>query len=362
LLGLTPAHVPNRDYIQYWAAGKQLVHHANPYDVQQIFLIERRAGIKRNEPYVSLSPPVALEFALPLGLLSAKTGLIIWEIAQLASIAISTWLLWRMFGKPDSRFHLLGFGFAPVIACAMAGQLGTFFLLCFVLFLHLHYKRPFFAGVILMPFALKPHLFVPFLVTIVVFCLIRRQFSILVGAASGLAASCAVSLLIDPRAWAEYRAMTSSVQIMDAFVPTLGMTLRFVLARSATWIDFIPVVLGCAWAGWYSWSRSSRWNWLEDGSLVLMVSVVCAPYAWVFDQPLLFPAILSAIYRSQKSILLLLILALMQVGSLVQLQFQPHTTSVSYLWTAPGWLAWYLCAKHLASSRQVHQIQRSALS
>jgi hypothetical protein len=351
----------DQDFIQYWAAGKLLASHSNPYDLQQLLSIEHHVGMQRIRPYVSLSPPVALEFALPLGFLTVKTGVMIWEIAQLVSTAISIWVLWSLFGIPDSCFHLLGSGFAPVIGCLWAGQLGTFFLLSLALFLRFHRRRPFVAGVALMPFALKPQLFLPLLVAIIVFCVVRKQFTILAGAASGLAVSCAVSLLIDPHAWTHYIAMTSSLPVMAVFAPTVGMALRFAISPSSTSTEFIPEMIGCAWAAWYVWTRNSRWDWLEDGSLVVMVSVICAPYAYFFDQTLLFPAILPAIYCSRKSILSFLILSLLQVGATTLLSVQSNAHSALYLWTAPGWFIWYLCAKYIWSASRLHlSIQQTA--
>lgn len=60
--GLTASAVTERDYIEYWAAGQQLVHHADPYDFQAIYSMERRNGMQTTEPRISFSPPVALEF------------------------------------------------------------------------------------------------------------------------------------------------------------------------------------------------------------------------------------------------------------------------------------------------------------
>ena len=270
--GLTPAQVTERDYIQYWAAGQQLVHHADPYDFQAIYRMERQNGMQTSEPRISFSPPVALEFDLPLGWVSAKTGLILWLLAELACVLVSIWLVWRLNGKHDTRLHLLGLAFAPVVACQMAGQIGVFFLLCLVLFLEFHRRRPFLAGVALMPFALKPHLFVPFAIALAIWCMVQKKIPLLMGGLCALAASCVVSLAIDPHAWAEYSRMTSSFSIADWFVPTVGMALRDV-DRSCGAMDWLsprrggmrlgrvvcvetPLALGLdeAAANWSSWS------------------------------------------------------------------------------------------------------------
>lgn len=57
--GLSDKSATERDFIQYWAAGQQLVHGANPYDIAAILRIERAAGLDGNQPKVTFSPPVA---------------------------------------------------------------------------------------------------------------------------------------------------------------------------------------------------------------------------------------------------------------------------------------------------------------
>ena len=114
--GLTPKSAADRDYIEFWAAGQQLVHHRNPYDVLAIYRLEQQEGMVGVPPRLSYSPPVGFFFVLPLGFAAAKTGLVFWLLAQLASLGVAVWLLWRLHGRPDSRYHLLAFGFGPCIA------------------------------------------------------------------------------------------------------------------------------------------------------------------------------------------------------------------------------------------------------
>jgi hypothetical protein len=344
VLGLTPAEVTQRDYIEYWAAGQQLAHHADPYDFVAIYRMERQNGMQTTEPRVCFSPPVALEFVWPLGWTTAKPGLIVWLMAELGCVLVSIWLLWRQFGRPDSRLHLLGLAFAPVVACQMAGQIGAFFLLCLVLFLQFHRTGPFLAGAVLMPFALKPHLFVPFAIALLIWCIVRRTFSILAGAFAALAVSCAVSVAIDPHAWAQYSHMTATFPLIDWFVPTVGMGLRYVVDRPARWIGFLPEAAGCAWAAWYAWKRRARWDWMSDGQVVMLVSVACAPYSWISDQCVLLPAVLAAIFRSTSRSVSLTLFLLLDGVMLWELFKLSSMTSFWYAWTAPAWLAWYLYA------------------
>ena len=39
-----------RDFVEYWAAGQQLAHHANPYDRDALLRVERTADFPNGEP------------------------------------------------------------------------------------------------------------------------------------------------------------------------------------------------------------------------------------------------------------------------------------------------------------------------
>ena len=49
-----------KDYISYWAAGQLLVRHANPYDADVVFRLEKAAGFTEPHPLVMRNPPHAL--------------------------------------------------------------------------------------------------------------------------------------------------------------------------------------------------------------------------------------------------------------------------------------------------------------
>ncbi|HVU48381.1 MAG TPA: glycosyltransferase family 87 protein [Terracidiphilus sp.] len=343
-ISITDKNATERDFIQYWAAGRQLAHGLNPYDVPAILHIEQSVGMDGNSPKVSLSPPVALEFALPLGHLGAKAGLISWLLVELACAGLAAWALWFLHGRPDSRYHLLVFAFPPALACLMAGQLGLFFLLGIALFLHLHNKRPWLAGAALLFCALKPHLFLPCLLVLLLWSAHRRNFRVVAGFLAALAASSALSLAIAPHAWQQYFAMLHSARLADIFIPTVSVSLRFLIDRDARWLEFLPEAAACVWAAWYYWSRRDRWRWTEQGLLLLLVSALCVPYAWFTDEAILFPAILAAIYRAEKSTRAWILLGVITATSLIGVLWEIPLPSAFYVWTTPAWFAWFLYA------------------
>ena len=287
-VGIDTQSATERDFIQYWAAERQLIHGANPYDVSAIFRMEKALGMQENEPKVTVSPPVAFFYALPLGYLGAKAALIVWLLIMLGAAGISAWVLWLILGRPDTRLHLLVFAFPPTLSCLMAGQLGIFFLLGVVLFLYFHKSWPWIAGAALLPCALKPHLFLPCIVVLLLWSARRKEFRIVLGFLIALAASCALTLSLDVNIWSQYRQLMQSARLMEVFLPTVSVGLRFLVDRHDKWIEFVPVALGCAWAVWFYWTRRDRWQWMDQGLLVLLVSVACSPYSWFTDQAVVF--------------------------------------------------------------------------
>jgi hypothetical protein len=110
----------------------------------------------------------------------------------------------------------------------------------------------------------------------------------------------------------------------------------------------------------YFWPRRHHWDWLEQGSLLVLVSLLVAPFGWIFDQSLALPAVLWGASRTSSQ-LLLSSLALVYI--LVELQlvhFDLH--SAAWLWTAPAWLVWYLVARGLSSEPRIMPIPASPVA
>jgi hypothetical protein len=155
------ANVSQRDSIQYWAAGKLLVRRNNPYDVKSTAELEWEQGYAQSRPLLVRTPPWSLFLFLPLGLVNAFWGWMLWMAASAASLILAMRLSRNMFQKSDelrSVFLFVGYLFAPVLACLEAAQIGFVLLIGIVLFLYFEKERPFQAGAALvLPFA-KPHL------------------------------------------------------------------------------------------------------------------------------------------------------------------------------------------------------------
>lgn len=357
-VGLSDKNAAERDFISYWSAGQLIVHHKNPYDRSAVCALELAAGREPSVPTLIMrNPPVAFFLVVPLGFAGPKVSLILWLLVLLGALLLASFLIWRLHGKQDSLIHLLGFAFAPVLACLMAGQFGIFLMLGVLLFLSLYRNWPLPAGASLLLCALKPHFFVPFGVALVLWSIgNRRGYRIAAGFCAALAASCVFAVMVDPQAFAQYSQFASGGAALNDVVPTFGAQSRLLIDPRAVWIQFVPEALACLWTAWYFFTRRARWDWMDHGMVLLLVGAICTPYGFFTDEALLLPAVLAGLYRqldssgavSPRRVWPLLVFAAV---ALAELMMNVTIVSPGYLWTTPAWLAWYLYATGRLSRR-----------
>lgn len=337
---VTIEKISNRDYISYWAAGQQLIHGGNPYDANQIFEMERSAGRDRTNPIIMRNAPLGLFLTIPLGGVTPKIGYMIWALLSLCSWLLSVHLVWIMNGRRDSAVQFIGYLFVPALACFLLGQSSLFVLLGLTLFLYFHITRPTLAGAALLFCALKPHLFLPFGVALLAWIFARKAYRVLAGAVFAMGIACALPLVWNPSIYSQYAAMARISGIKAEFIPTLSQALRSSINPDAFWIQFLPSMAACIWAVWYFHRHSHNWDWLKDGSLLMLVSLTAAPYAWYFDKSVLIPAVLYAAYRARPAAVAILCALLALDGIQVQVCTSAH--SRWFIWPSAAWLIWYV--------------------
>ena len=345
----------NLDFVEYWASGQLLVHGQNPYDATEILRLEHSAGYTFEKAQIGASPPTIFFFEAPLGLLGAKAGMVFWTILLTACLVTSIYVLWVQFGRRSGHLHLLCFCCASSVFCLMAGQIGIFLLLAVALFFYLHKNTPFLAGAVLAVLSIKPHLFLPFGTVLVLWSIHGRRYRILAGFATAMVTACALIACIDVHALSQYLQMMRAAKLSDYPVFTLSRTFRVLLNRELTWLQYVPAVAGVGWAAWYFWRSCKHWDWMDQGLLALIVSVVCAPYSWHTDETILIPAIMAGLYSSQDADRSLLPFALIAGTELAELLNGYWMNTPYYLWTGPAWLAWYLYATRKPVSKRLQE-------
>jgi hypothetical protein len=338
----------SRDFVAYYATGRQLVHHADPYDADAIRRIERSAGLSVDGVLLMRNPPWGLPLAYPLGFFGVRIAAILWSLVLLACLLIPVHLIRKLHGSPPNHIHWLSLSFAPALMCLTMGQTSLFALLGLTLFLYYHLSRPFAAGASLWLCALKPHLFLPFAAVLLAWILFSRSYKVLAGAVAAMAASCALTFCIDPSAFSAYLALMRSPSVVQEFVPCLSDAFRFSINQRAVWLQYLPAAVGAAWALWFYWRRRREWNWIENGNLLILVSLVAAPYSFLYDQAIAVPAVMHAAFTTRRRSLLVVAVCLLAIIEVQALRVR--ISSVYYLWTAPAWLFWYLIARSSAAA------------
>jgi hypothetical protein len=295
------------------------------------------------------NPPSALGLVMPLGLFGLRAGTLVWSALLIGCLGLSVHLLWTMLGRPPGKLQLLGYTFAPALTCILGGQTALFALLGLVLFLRFYRTRPVVAGLVLWFCALKPHLFLPFAVVLLLWIVATRSYRLLGAALAALAASSLLAWHLDHAVWTQYGAMMRGSGIQDEFIPCVAIALRFAVRRNAMWLQSIPAALGCVWAAIFYWHRRAQWDWMQDGAPVMLVSLLVSPYGWLTDQALVIPALLVGVYRAtarEQLGALALASAAMEIAQMAGLGMH----SAFYLWTTPFWLGWNLYVSRQAQS------------
>jgi hypothetical protein len=350
----SPKTVAKRDFITYWATGQQLARHGNPYDPAAINRIESEAGFQGGTAYFMRNTPWTLPLALPLGYSNLLAATMIWSLAMLGLLMVSVHTIWKALGEQGNRLDWLGYCFPPALYCVILGQTSILPLLGLMLFLHLNKTHPFAAGAALWFCTIKPHLLLPFALVVLIWIVFSRSYRVLAGAVTTFAAGVLITTWIDPSAWSQYAYYMRTSVVTHEFTPCLGDLLRDSLHPSAEVLAFVPAALGCVWAVVYFWRCRHCWDWLEHGGLLVLVSLLVAPFGWIFDQALAIPAILFAVSRNvSQAVLAILALLYLLIEIQIVSPFDLH--SPAYLWPAPAWLLWYLLARAAARRQATYR-------
>jgi hypothetical protein len=357
LTGVFSALPSHHDTQWFWASGRLLTHGANPYDREAVRQMELALGLPVKGPDVPMlrNPPTALFLLVPMGLLGPRAAVLAWSLMLAICLAVSVLAVRAMMENPYERgYLLLAWFFPPALLCIEMGQTGLLTLAGLALFLRFHESRPLWAGAALSLCAIKPHLLLPFGVALLAWMITRKKWAILCGALLALTAESVVAMAFDHAVWRHYLMAMRAERIVDEFVPTFGVALRFLVSRTAMWVEFIPAALGCVWAVWYYQRNRDSWSWRTHGSVLTLVSLVVAPYAWLTDQVLVIPAILFALTGLRRpargSVTLL-----MAVLTLTAAQMMSKATTLYFkpdMALGLVWLAWYLYATSRTTTKK----------
>jgi len=290
-------NVGRRDSIQYWAGARLLINHDNPYDSHKVGALEQTQGYN-DKPLVIRTPPWSLFMFLPLGFLNAFWAWVVWFSVAIVSLVIAMRICWKIYGQDGAQsiFSIVGYTFAPVPACLVAGQMGFLLLLGLIFFLWLEGRRPFLAGAaLILPFA-KPHLLVLVWITLLLWILWERKYKVAGGLLAALIPATALALVFDATAFRDYQNFMHEAAIGHELIPALSGVIRALFFHRMFWVQFVPLALGSVWCVWYFFKNRERWDWRQHGTAVMVVSILVTPYSWLTDEVVLLPAVVGACF------------------------------------------------------------------
>jgi hypothetical protein len=149
---------------------------------------------------------------------------------------------------------------------------------------------------------------------------------------------------MNPLVWMQYGEMMHQERLDRVLIPSPSTMLRQHVYPHTLWLQCLPAGIGCVWALAYYLKRRAEWDWVRDGSLLMLVSVFVAPYTWFMDQAVLIPALLRGAYLTRSRTLIAILALMSAVIEIAIFRKVPLLHSAFYVWSAPGFLVWYLFA------------------
>lgn len=289
------------DFIQYWSAIRVLIAGGNPYDPSAMLQIQHHVSPTGVIPIMCWNPPWVLLFLLPVLVLPFWQAEIGWQILSVLALCALGLHIGRLYQRAHQPlFTALGLvTFFPLVSNFQFCQLGVVLLAGVVLLWQgLREDRAARGALGVALLSVKLHLFVPLLGVVFLDAVRRRRFSLPLlsaGLVTALALSC--ELLVPGILSAWLKAIISqpvgAIATRSWKVPTLvGLVRSAIYPHDGGWalatMFFIP--LGAVLAlTVYLLPRRENVDWARALPWILLVSYICSPYGWLYDQLVLLP-------------------------------------------------------------------------
>ncbi len=344
-------YIMGQDFAQIWAAGKLNLKGANPYDPIQIQQVKNAIVSAVEEPQVITifySPPWSLPLAMIFAGFPYLFSRIIWLLISIIILLICADQLWKLYAGPKNqrRFAwVVVFSFGPTYLMLSQGQVTYWILLALVGFLGFieNKKYDYLAGACVALACLKPQLLYLFFISLFIWVVSMRRYKVLVGLCITLLSATIIGLLFNHHLVDQYFNALQEYPPIAWFTPTLGAFIRLLFGLEKFWLQYIPIIFGFLWLGWYWYHHRNRWRWRNQLPILLFASFLTTPYAWTYDQVLLLvgliPAWIVLLHADRRQIILFgTFYMLINLAYLLPHRF---LTDEYFIWLVPTLLVWY---------------------
>jgi hypothetical protein len=289
-----------------WSGGRAIWEGVNPYDPESWVSLRVKYGSDWIPDDRAPFPMWTFLFSAPFALLDVGWGAATWLSFSLILLIFSLFLLIQSRGEPlpvwEFVLLLLGiFAFRPSLISINFGQITFLLTFSVLLFVYLVERgRAFAAGLALSLIVLKPTPFVLFAPIMAIWLLHQRRWRVIAGGVAGVLALLSISWLIQPgwiTPWLSTRGKAEYAIVM----PTVwGMahdlwSTWWILIGGGVVISLTAVV------GWLIVSDNLT-DVVHVTALSLAVSLLCTPYAWVYEHVLLLAPLVFLFLRLRKRI------------------------------------------------------------
>ena len=360
-----------RDFIEYWSAFHVTRAGNNPYDPREMAPVQALiTGQNVTPPLMMWNPPWTLVLMAPLMsndfCLSSLWWLGINFFFLGSSIALVREIGVRGEGTLSVTPYLVCFSLvmlAPAMRAMMIGQLGVLLLWSgLLLWFSLQNKLALLAGFSFVLLSCKPHLFVPLFLVVGAIALVERwtRFYLSVLLCGLLLVSGVWAMqrrlfewwfagIVDPVQGAPMISQWITSSPLNILVTESGLKGDLSVQRL---LLLLPVLVGLGLLAWIE-RGSQRDNVDRWYPIVVGVSLLVTPFAWLFDYGLMGALTLPMVFRSFEGkraakyrwLVALLGLALPLAALLIFVPLGGESIpAVYFVWYAPLLFTWYFIA------------------
>ena len=341
------------DFSAYWVAARLLLNNGNAFLPAEQLEVQRSAGWTGFTPLLIYWPPWTMSLLLPFGYLDHDTAQALWFLQNNVFIFVGVLLLWRLYSNSPtlSRVGWVALlTFAPIYFALLLGQIGPLVLAGLIGFLFAARKQAWFlAGAWLSLASIKPHLLSLLWISALLWVVRERQWRLGAGFLSIFGLMVILPTLWDRQIYGTYMSVMSDRTVVlatDWANPTIGTAVNVFFGGKFGWLRWLPTIVSVFWLLCYWQKNSNRWDWTVELPLVVLVSIVAAPYAWTYDYVLLLPALMQgvvwcsiAVNRQRVRWVSVIYLAMGSISLLGKIIVR---NDFWYFWLAPALLVIYL--------------------
>ncbi len=296
-----PTAFPPGDFVEYYSAARVHAGGGDPYDGAQLmpWQVAMMPADTHRGVIMLWTPPWTLPLYTPFGWLEPNAAHLAWLGTQSLLLLLSGLALAAVYGGGRRWAWVVPVGVLltsfETTRLLVYGQNSAIVLAGLAGFLYFRTRGyPVAAGLVGALTAVKPHLLLPFATLLLLDARTPAGRRVLLGGVAALALGSLLAALPNRAIFADFlHAITApssetTVAVTDWELPLASYHLRMALDPAQFRWQFLPAALACLGYAVVRVRAASPWDWAARLPLVVLVSLLAAPYgAWVFDLVLL---------------------------------------------------------------------------